>query len=297
MKYLANIIITFYCFVLVTALPSCSTDDASYFNKISKNDIALPKPKPGDWLFSHKETGQSLTDFKNSNPLTPIQTARTIYLKPIGNFTEFQLKEIEITRQYLEVFFQLKTITLNKLNNDVVPLNARRIDSQQHEQLLATYIRDTVIAKIKPKDAIAIMGITEMDLYPNPKWNYVFGLASYQEGLAVSSIFRLQNGQLSEKNFKLSLTRLLKISSHEIGHIFGLKHCIYAQCVMNGTNSMQENDRSTLRLCVNCQNKLNSSLNFNNKKRLKELIGFFKDNDMKSDFKTMNAENSRSAAA
>ena len=132
-----------------------------------------------------------------------------------------------------------------------------------------------------------------MDLYPDPKWNYVFGLASYQEGLAVSSVFRLQNGSLSGKNYKLSLMRLLKISSHEIGHIFGLKHCIYASCVMNGTNSMLETDKSILRLCSNCQSKLNYSLNFDNEKRLMELINFFKLNNMQSDLIMMKGDLNR----
>jgi archaemetzincin len=290
MKQLLNITVKFYFIFLIIALGSCSTNHDSYFNKIAKNDIDLPKSKSGDWLFSHKEIGQSLMQFKKSNPLKPTETANLIYLKPIGNFTELQLKEIETTRQYLEIFFQLKTVTLNKVNNEVVPAGFRRIGPQQHEQLLATYLRDTVIAKEKPKNAIAIMGITEMDLYPNPKWNYVFGLASYQEGLAVSSIYRLQNKPLSEKNFKLSLIRLLKISSHEIGHIFGLKHCIYAQCVMNGTNSMLETDKSILRLCSNCQSKLNSSLKFSNEKRLKELICFFKSTGMKNDLMMLNSD-------
>ncbi|WP_280115303.1 hypothetical protein [Flavobacterium fluviatile] len=34
------------------------------------------------------------------------------------------------------------------------------------------------------------------------------------------------------------------MSSHEIGHMFGLHHCIVADCVMNGTDSMSETDRS-----------------------------------------------------
>lgn len=294
MRSLIKITIAFYFFVLVIAFTSCSTGQrSSYLAAVSENDIALPKPKTGDWLFSHKETGQSLAEFRNSKPLKPNKTAQTIYLKPIGSFTGLQLREIEACRAYLEIFFQIKTVILKQSGDEIVPASARRIGPQQHEQLLATYLRDTVVAKEKAKDAIAIMGITEMDLYPDPKWNYVFGLASYQEGLAVSSVFRLQNGSLSGKNYKLSLMRLLKISSHEIGHIFGLKHCIYASCVMNGTNSMLETDKSILRLCSNCQSKLNYSLNFDNEKRLMELINFFKLNNMQSDLIMMKGDLNR----
>jgi len=29
---------------------------------------------------------------------------------------------------------------------------------------------------------------------------------------------------------------------HEIGHMFGLKHCVYYECLMNGIMSVEEQD-------------------------------------------------------
>jgi len=282
-----KIIICLFVFLMFSCACNCD-QNCSYFAAVAKNDIPLSKPKPGDWLYAHVETGQSIEDFKKSNPLKPNQSAHTIYLVPIGNFNDLQLRQIEITRQFIEIFFQLKTIGLSGLNDNVVPAEAMRTGAENQVQLQATHLRDSVVANKKPKDALAIMGITEKDLFPKQSWNFVFGLASYEKAVAVSSVYRLQRGSLTRENFNLSLIRLLKISTHEIGHMFGLKHCIVAACVMNGSNSLSEIDNSILRLCSNCQHKLSWSLDYDNERRLTALITFLKQYSLKKDLVMLN---------
>ena len=114
------------------------------------------------------------------------------------------------------------------------------------------------------------MAITEMDLYPKPEWNYVFGLASYRDRIAVSSIYRMQK----DADFNLSLERLLKICSHEIGHMFGLLHCIYFNCLMNGSNHLDESDGRISELCPVCLRKLQHSIGFDILERYKALLKF-----------------------
>ncbi|TCD10749.1 matrixin family metalloprotease [Pedobacter frigidisoli] len=288
--FIIDLKIIIYSIFLLSILHSCSTDKKSYFKTIAKNDLPLQMPKRGEWRYNHNETPQTLEDFVNAKPLTPNQQQKIIYLKPIGNFSPLQLKQIEYTRSYMALFFQLKTVILDKVGNVVIPKNARRIGPENHEQLFAPYVRDSVVMLNKPAGGIVIMGITEMDLYPDKKWNFVFGLASYQKGVAVSSTFRLQHGPLSERNYRLSSTRLLKVSAHEIGHMFGLSHCLYAQCLMNGTNSMKETDKSILRLCSHCQRKLNSTLKYNNENRLAQLIAFSRENKMITELSMLNAD-------
>lgn len=247
-----------------------------YFVDIQVNDVELGKPAYGDWLFSHKEKGQSFEQFMNSKHVVPTSEENIIYLQPMGDFSADQIKQIELVRQYLQIFFQLETRTLKGISNDIVPKHARRIGDMEQEQLLAGYILDSVLKKEKPQKGIALMAVTERDLYPKPEWNFVFGLASYRDRIGVSSIHRMQK----EADFNLSLDRFLKICSHEIGHMFGLYHCIVADCVMNGTNSMSETDKHSLRLCSLCQRKLNSGLKYDNLKRLIELEKFFKENNL-----------------
>lgn len=251
-----------------------------YFLDIKVNDVKLEKPVFGDWLFSHKEKGQSFEQFVRTKHVVPNEEENIIYLKPIGKFDALQLKQIELVRQYLQIFFQLETKVLENVSNDIIPNHARRIGDVGQEQFLAGYILDDVLKEENPNKRIALMAITEKDLYPKPEWNYVFGLASYRDKVAVSSIHRLQDKTLKGADFNLCLDRLLKICSHEIGHMFGLHHCIDADCVMNGTNSLVETDEHTLRLCSNCQRKLNSGFKYDNKKRLLELEKYFKENKL-----------------
>lgn len=255
-------------------------EEASYFKDIKANDVKLPKPSYGDWLFSHPEDGQTFEQYYRSKHIVPTKEENIIYIKPIGNFNSLQKKQIQLVNEYLELFFQLKTKTLEPISNNIVPNSARRMSTEGHEQLLAGYLLNDILKEEKPENRIALMGLSELDLYPKPEWNYVFGLASYRDKVGVSSIYRFQDGELTAENFDLCLVRLLKTSSHEIGHMFGMHHCINANCVMNGTNSLSETDRSTIRLCSVCQRKLNSCIQYDNKKRLADLENFFKRNNL-----------------
>ena len=269
-------------FLVFVVFFACNSKNGKndYFENISENDIKLYPPKPGDWLYSHKERGQTFEQFLNSKHLIPTKENNIIYLQPIGQFDSLQTKQIKLVEEYLKIFFQLKTKTLNNVSNDIIPKHARRIGPDENEQFLAGFILDSVLKKEKPQNGVGLMALTEVDLYPKPEWSFVFGLASYRDRIAVSSIYRMQDKSLKGADFNLCLERLLKICSHEIGHMFGLHHCIDANCVMNGTNSLSETDEHTLRLCSNCQRKLNSGLKYDNVKRLKELENYFEKNNL-----------------
>jgi len=272
-------------FVFVVLMVSCQSDERNdYLHSVAENDINLSKPKRGEWLYEHKEKGQSFGQFAKSKPIVPTNARNIIYLKPIGTFTELQRRQIALVKNYLELFFQLKVRVADGISDDIVPENARRIGGENNEQLLAGYVLDSVLIRAKPDDAIVMMGLSALDLYPKDDWNYVFGLASYRDKVGVSSIYRLQDSKLTDANFNLCLTRLVKICSHEIGHMFGLRHCIDADCMMNGTNNLDETDEHTTRLCSHCQRKLNYTLKYDNRKRLAGLIDYFKKQGMTKEY-------------
>lgn len=259
------------------------TADAGYFNAISPNDIQLDKPVAGEWRFEHKEAQQSVDDYQQAAPEKASIGKTKLCLLPLGSFTPLQLKGIELTREYLEIFFQLKTEILEAVADETIPDSARRTRAGGNIQLYTPYIMQHLLkGKIPPK-GYALMAISEKDLYPHPDWNYVFGIASYQERIGVSSIYRYQGTGLTNDNFTIFLKRLIGTASHEIGHMFSIHHCVAAKCVMNGSNSLSESDRQPLRLCSECQQKLHWNTAYNNKARLQALVNYCRRNQLSDD--------------
>jgi archaemetzincin len=280
-------------FIIAIFLLSCGNRDnkgpivarqSEYFKAITENDIRLSAPTEGDWLFEHKEKGQTFEEYKKTNPIRPDLEKHVIYLMPIGEFTELQMKALSLTRDYIDIFFQQETVLLTAVSDKTVPKSDLRKKENNNIQLLAPYVLDTLLKDKTPKDGIALMAISAKDLYPKSDWNYVFGLASYTKRVGVSSIYRLQNKQLDTTNFKLCLRRLINISSHEIGHMMSMHHCTLAKCTMNGSNSLYETDLNPNRLCSECQKKLFWNFKYDNKKRLKQLTDFCKENGLEKDF-------------
>lgn len=258
-------------------------EDPDYFASIKPNDIKLQDPLLGEWRFYNNEAHQHFEDYKKANPAKANSGITKLYLLPLGSFTPLQLKGIELTREYLQIFFQLKTEILEPVSDLAIPDTAKRTGRDSNIQLHTPYIFKQFLKGKIPPNGYALMAISEKDLYPDPAWNFVFGIASYTDRIGVSSIFRYQGDGLTNTNFSLFLKRLIGTSSHEIGHMFSIHHCVNASCVMNGSNSLAESDRHTLRLCSECQQKLHWNISYNNKARLKELIAWCRRNQLQDE--------------
>lgn len=253
------------------------------FEALSILDKPLSEPKPGDWLSSHDENGQSFDQyFKNKNLVSPLQNKNTIYIQPIGSFTSWEKRIIDWNTEYIQLFFGLKTVQLKPISEKNIPKDKQRIHLG-NEQIDASYIINNLLPKRIPKDGIVIMALTAKDLYPKPEWNFVFGLASYQKRTGVSSIFRYSDESLNEKNYHLCLQRIIKTSTHEISHMFSVAHCINAVCLMNGVNNREEADSRPNVLCSECLTKLSWNLNFDNVVRFNRLIIFMNEHHLDND--------------
>ena len=269
-----------FCLFLF-ALTSCNWSEKNEIDKIKNTDQPLGTPQRGDWLAEHKETGQTFEQYEDLDPLQVTNSQNTIYIQPIGKFNEKEEKILNLTVEYLELFYCVKTKKLNPISDNLIPKDKRRIDDYGNEQLDASYIIDSIMPKVKPDDALVVMGLTTKDLYPKPSWNFVFGLATYSKGVGVTSFYRYEPNR---EDYRLCLRRTIRTSAHEIGHMFKMKHCIYARCVMNGVNSLSEDDSKPNTLCSVCLKKMKLNFNFDLKTRFENLLKFYGNHDLLHDY-------------
>uniref|UniRef100_A0A3B3ZKK9 Archaemetzincin-2 n=1 Tax=Periophthalmus magnuspinnatus TaxID=409849 RepID=A0A3B3ZKK9_9GOBI len=221
-----------------------------------------------DWIPAHPEQPQDFESFyRDLTRKTPSANHNTIYIQTIGSFGEARPQTdqyVEWLREYCQVFFHGVTV-----------------------KLLPTVTVFCVFISRKPKDAFCIIGITMIDLYPKDSWNFVFGQASLSSGMGVFSFARYDDNfyrsyagrlkkqqKLKKDDYSvfdgyyiptISSTLLLRSSktmTHEIGHMFGIRHCQWLSCVMQGSNHLEESDRRPLDFCPICLRKLQVAIGF-----------------------------------
>lgn len=270
--------------------PAVNFSELTLLDNLVQTDKRLTQPKPGEWLYEHREAGQLFDQYVNSKPVSPDSVKKCIYLQPIGEFSGQQQKVINYTAEYIQLFFNLKTIIAPTITDKVIPIRSRRDRDNGTEQLHTKYILDSLLLTNIPDNAIVVMAITEKDLYPEDSWNFVFGQAYTTKRVGVSSIFRYCETPLDSINYNVCLNRLIKTSCHEIGHMFSIYHCTFAECIMNGTNNLEESDSRPNKLCSECLKKLYWNLKFDNVKRLTAIRDYFNTHKLTSDFDLINRD-------
>ncbi len=94
--------------------------------------------------------------------------------------------------------------------------------------------------KLVPNYVHCVLSILSDDTYPKSDWNFVFGLASYKKRVGVFSFARFNPKFWDEEgptNLDLDnylLYRACNTLINEICNIFGITHCIFYSCLMNG---------------------------------------------------------------
>jgi archaemetzincin len=217
----------------------------------------LPPPRPGDWLAEHHEPGQTFEEYINARPVRRSDKFYTIYLCLVGDFTEAQRCILDLTQQYLALFFDCLVKVQRQIALASIPPRARRTHlSWGGPQVLTGYILHEVLERERPADALAYLALTASDLWPGKGWNFVFGEANLRQRTGVWSIYRNGDPSQGEPAFQLCLRRTLGTASHELGHILTMRHCIAFRCLMNGSNHQAERDGRLLHLCPVCLRKL-----------------------------------------
>jgi archaemetzincin len=166
MKYPFRIVL---CFVLLTSCQPQSPqaqleENMERIDDLRRLDTQLSKPKPGEWLSTFDEPGQSFETYRSHSPVRPTSEKRKIYLQPIGSFTSVQQQILEYTAHYVEAFFGLETVLFPALPDSIIPPEAKRNNEFGDQQLQSLYIMDSVLVKRIPADGIVLMALTAMFL-------------------------------------------------------------------------------------------------------------------------------------
>lgn len=207
----------------------------------------MGEPQPYDWLATIKETGQTFDEYVASNPTSPTSERSVIYVQPLGRFDAEQSRIIKTVSEYIEAFYGLKVKRLpgQRLPNKISKAETRNVDYPAHRQLRTGWILEKILKPALPADAAALIAFTNEDLYPDRSVYFVFGQASFEERVGVWSLYRLDDNAAPGQ----FLSRTMKISVHEVGHMFSMRHCTKYECVMSGTNHLAETDRRPIDAC------------------------------------------------
>lgn len=252
----------------------------------------IETPEPNEWLDAmlDKTPDQCYQAFVSSRPNIPNMRQRTIYLQPLcsndpaelegaafpqGAWPSWDALESAVVRFYAPLLVKtLPPITIRELTP--------RPDSRQNSyglQYNATQIMDALLRRNLPGDAYCTLAVTMADLFPRPEWNFVYGLARLQQRIGVFSFVRHTpdpESASAEARQAQMLHRSMKTMIHEIGHMFGLRHCTWFNCLMRGSNGEQvEHQHNYLHLCPVCLRKLHSSIGFDVVQNYKSLLELF----------------------
>jgi len=225
----------------------------------------LPEPGPSDWLANHPEAGRTFEQFVRSEPNRPQGRRGKLYLLPLGDFRASNGPSLDQLQQFMSAFFGMDVGVLARGTLAQARLTSRPNPWTGQVQLLTADILAMLKSRL-PDDAFALLGVTMIDLYPEPSWNFVFGQASPPDRVGVYSFARYDprfyGEALSADARRLILRRSCKVLAHEASHLFGIEHCIWYRCLMNGSNHLAEADARPLHLCPVDLRKLQWSIGF-----------------------------------
>mmetsp|Transcript_13287 Transcript_13287/g.23613 ORF Transcript_13287/g.23613 Transcript_13287/m.23613 type:complete len:358 (+) Transcript_13287:2-1075(+) len=150
-------------------------------------------------------------------------------------------------------------------------------------------LKDSPEFQKRYEDSFCLMAVTIQDLFQSTEDLFIAGLAAAGMKVAAFSFFRYQPGlvvsksnwdsfhyrkvsQKTEQARKVEfLRRALKLVVHELGHLFGIGHCVHYFCVMNGSGHLQEDFNAPLSICPVDLRKLTFRLNLNIVERYNDL--------------------------
>ncbi len=254
-------------------------------NHIDTTTLSLAYLEPLHKRKTLKNYDKSLSYYINAIPNKPDSVRKVIYIIPLGNINPTTLEIIKNEVSYLNVFFQLEIRILehapfNEIKNKKV--KTRLVPSTDYEyysklkgisvnlteQIEANSLIDNYLKGSKPADAVAVLGITEHDLYL-PKMNFIYGVSSLSNGIGIISTYRIAEYPFESK------INIRKAATKQIANLFSIPNVKDYQCVLNYHLSIDELRNGVLYISPVALEKLKYSIGFDYNKRFEELKEYY----------------------
>lgn len=237
---------------------------------------------PG-WHGAFAEPVQTFQAYRRLRPVRPTASRRTIVLQPIGPFDAERTRLLSELRDFCAAYYQLPVRIAPPLGLEIcTATRPSRVPNPKavagNQQYSATDFIG-LLAQRLPDDAVVYLGVTMADLWGGGL-NFVFGQGSAITRTGVYSLCRYYpefwNRPRHAGDEKIALRRACQVLAHESGHMFGLPHCVFYRCVMNGSVSLSDADGSPLDFCPVCRQKMLWNLGCDGAKRYADLLAFYR---------------------
>ncbi|CAF4230774.1 unnamed protein product, partial [Rotaria magnacalcarata] len=291
-------------------------NDAPFSNEFKTSFNSLPKPTNDlDWLANYREKGQTYAQFLDQCPFLDDRSSlqEYIYLTLLDNDDRLSILNIDRLVDYTKRFFQMEVkllplftnitwndkkrtlaCTVKGRNNSTSETTLRtRYDSiTGHSQICVNHVLN-LLKRSVPSDARCLVAITLHDLYSDSSDLFIAGLAQGNCRIAAFSFFRYDprleiseefwyDWKIKKTKSKLMSTIILlrscRLLTHEIGHLLGIDHCIYYDCLMNGSGHLEEDFSQSLFLCPVDLRKLSKLVDFDVIQRYEQMLDFCTEN-------------------
>jgi archaemetzincin len=132
----------------------------------------------------------------------------------------------------------------------------------EREQYEASNILDGINMSFSDRPYFRILGVMDKDIYTK-NYNFIFGISRLFSKSALISITRLRESFYEDsgltyrkikKNYNFDVN-VLKEAIHELGHTFGLGHCLN-YCIMQFSSCLRDTDNKPTKFCTSCIQKL-----------------------------------------
>ena len=213
----------------------------------------LPPASSSDWLGrgspgERDRPGQPLKRFLQPGPHRnfPTKTGRKIYLMPLGDVAG--APPPRVFADLLQRWFLLDAEVMKPPKAEALAALERDEEGCGYGPQIECPSAHALLHRLKPRDAFVVLGYTMSDICNTAKgFGFLFGEADLDKGVGLFSFARYADGVAPES--PRFLRRCGMVLCHEAFHLFGVRHCVYASCIMNGSNHLDESESRPFALC------------------------------------------------